>query len=152
MIKPARLREIICAYHPHFKQNPEQLEVYLTAGRIESTGRATLGYRYHYALQVLALDFNGSLDDLTLPILLWAREQQPELVLNPERNQDGITFKADILSDSSVDVLYTIQASEAVVVHETERGRWRQEHRTDPQVEWQPSGGWTLSVVDGGIA
>jgi hypothetical protein len=38
------------------------------------------------------------------------------LLFNPDRARDGITFEADILSNSTMDVLIKIQASEAVVV------------------------------------
>ena len=151
MLKPARMREIICAHHPQFAHNPEQLEVYLKAGHIICAGRASPSYRYAYELHVLAMDFAGSLDDLVLPILIWAREQQPDLLLNPDQHQAGITFDADILNDNTIDVQFTLKVSEAVVVTRDPAGRWQQVHKADPLVEWQPAGEWVRLIEDMGV-
>ncbi len=62
---------------------------------------------------MFVMDYAGELDDLTLPLLAWLSENQPQLLLNPERNQD-IKFSAVINDDDSADLLFTLPLRERV--------------------------------------
>nr|DAG10685.1 MAG TPA: tail completion protein [Caudoviricetes sp.] len=70
---------------------------------------------YHYTIQVLAMDFPGQIDDLMLPLLAWAWEQQPDLLLNPDNNRK-VEFDADIVNDDVADILFKVPAWERVIV------------------------------------
>ncbi|MFB9996260.1 phage tail protein [Providencia rustigianii] len=116
MLKPNLLREILVKFAPYFKQNPELLEVYVTSGNIQSTGTASVSYLTEYEINVFAMDFSGELDHLILAILTWAKKHQPDLLFNPDKRKSGIRFDADILDSEKIDVLFTIKATERVVI------------------------------------
>lgn len=150
MLKADLLRAIIVAYQPWFKENPDRLEVYVTSGKVNSGGAASLSYRYEYQLNVLAMDYPHDLDSLTVPVLAWARRHQPALLLNPELRRDGISFEAELLSNDTADVLYTIKASEMVIVTLDVNGKPQVKHRDEPVTgDMFPSDDpWSLVAVD----
>jgi len=150
MLKSELMRAAIVAHNPFFRENPDRLEVYVTKGRVHSTGRPSPSFAYGYELNVLAMEFPGSLDDLTIPILSWAVEHQPDLLFNKEKREKGISFDADILDNNTADILYVIDASELVIVSRDEAGRLTGEHRDEPRhFEFEPGNTWsTLLVAD----
>jgi hypothetical protein len=145
MLKAKLMRDIITDYTPWFKKNPDALEAYVTRGKIIATGTPSLSFMYQYELNVLAMDFPGSLDDLALPILSWARQHQPDLLFNPERRRDGIDFDADILNDDTIDVLFVIKATERVIVNMVE-GKLVIEHLAEPPVYQESLKAWDVLI------
>lgn len=146
MLKPDLLRKHISQAVPWLRDNPDNLAVYVQKGRMVSTGQRSASFEYEYTIEVLAMDYPEPLDTLSLPILAWARLYQPELLFNPDRARDGITFEADILSNSTMDVLIKIQASEAVVV-KVEEGKPTIHHRADP-MPVPELGAWSVVFED----
>ncbi|WP_315708988.1 phage tail protein [Brenneria uluponensis] len=130
MLKPNLLRKTISQHVPWVRENPDRLVIYVQRGNIVSHGGVAAAFEFRYTLEVLAMDYPGTLDDLAVPVLLWAREYQPDLLFNPERRKDGIKFDADLLSNSTMDVLISIQVDESVVV-EQHAGNIRTRHRAD---------------------
>lgn len=137
MLKPDLLRQYISQAVPWLHDNPDNLAIYVQKGRIVSTGRRSASFEYEYVIEVLVMDYPQPLDAISLPVLAWARLYQPDLVFNPDRARGGISFEADILSNSTMDVLIKIEASEAVVV-KVEEGRPVIFHRADPVPEQEP--------------
>ncbi|EFD0624782.1 phage tail protein [Escherichia coli] len=90
--------------------NPEKFTIFVESGNIETTGE-TPSFVYRYQMVMFVMDYAGELDDLTLPLLAWLSENQPQLLLNPERNQD-IKFSAVINDDDSADLLFTLPLHE----------------------------------------
>lgn len=146
MLKPDLLRQMISQHVPWLRENPDNLAVYLRKGRMVSTGQRAAAFEYHYTLEVLVMDYPESLDTISVPVLAWARLYQPDLLFNPDRQQNGITFEADILSNSTMDVLIQIQADEAVIVTR-EDGEIVTRHRADP-APGPEIGAWSLVFVD----
>lgn len=146
MLKAKLMRDIITEFHPWFKTNPDALEVYVTRGKVIATGTPSMSFMYQYELNVLAMDFPGDLDRLTIPILSWARQHQPDLLFNPERRRDGIDFDADILNDDTIDVLYVIKATERVIVA-MEDGELVIEHLAEPPVYPEILKAWDVLVT-----
>nr|WP_272579386.1 phage tail protein [Providencia sp. PROV265] len=116
MLKPKLLREFIAKSDPFFQQNAEALEVYVTEGQVIATGTASNSFLYRYKLNVLAMDYPNPLDNLTLPVMKWVREQQPDLIFNPDKREAGIRFDADILDNDTADILIVLQVTERVTV------------------------------------
>ncbi|MFP1869266.1 phage tail protein [Lonsdalea quercina] len=150
MLKADLLRAIIVAYQPWFKENPDRLEVYVTSGKVNSGGTASVSYRYEYELNVLAMDYPYDLDSLTVPVLAWARQHQPALLLNPDLRREGIKFDAEILDNDTADVLYTIKASEMVIVTFDAGGKPIVRHRDEPTCGdmFSPDEQWSLLAVN----
>lgn len=150
MLKADLLRALIVAHQPWFRDNPDRLEVYATSGKVNAGGTASASYRYEYELNVLAMDYPYDLDSLTLPVLAWARRHQPALLLNPDLRREGIRFEAEILDNDTADVLYTIKASEMVIVTFGTDGKPVAKHRDEPVNAdvFPPGEQWSLLAND----
>ncbi|AIU88993.1 MULTISPECIES: phage tail protein [Pectobacterium] len=149
MLKAELLRKAISEQVPWLRENPDQLVVYVQKGNAISTGARSASFEYRYTLEVLAMDYPHSIDTLMVPVLMWARIYQPDLLLNPERRKTGITFEADLLSNSTADLLIRIQADEAVIVTRNEAGEINARHRTDPPPDpMEGQDAWGLLVKD----
>lgn len=149
MLKSELLRAAIVAHNPFFKQEPDRLEVYVTKGNVLASGTPSPSFAYKYELNVLAMDYPGDLDDLTIPILQWALEYQSELIFNPARRENGISFDAEILKNGTADILFVINASENVIVTRGPDGELSAKHRTEPKRNDDMIGDWkTLLAVD----
>ncbi|OCA54210.1 phage tail protein [Photorhabdus namnaonensis] len=151
MLKTKLLRDIISEYNPWFVQNPDRLEVYVEKGKLLATGTQSSSFMYQYDLNVLALDYPGSLDSISISILIWARQHQPDLLFNPDRSNDGIQFDADILSDGTADILFVLRTTERVIV-QAENGQLTTQHLDEPPY---PSAGpskdpWGV-LIDGDV-
>jgi len=116
MLKPTLLREFITKRDPFFQQNAEALEVYVTEGQVMATGTASHSFLYRYKLNVLAMDYPNAFDNLTLPVMAWVREQQPDLIFNPDKREAGIRFDVDILDNDTADILIVLNVTERVTV------------------------------------
>lgn len=106
------------------RANPEKFTIFVESGNIETTGEAP-SFVYRYQMVMFVMDYAGELDDLTLPLLAWLSENQPQLLLNPERNQD-IKFSAVINDDDSADLLFTLPCGNAFASRATVRAHRRQ--------------------------
>ncbi|WP_181890726.1 phage tail protein [Raoultella planticola] len=115
MKKAELMRDALTRNNTWCKANPELFIVWVEKGhiQIEATGEAS--FMYHYTIQVLAVDFPGQIDELMLPLLAWAWEQQPDLLLNPDNNRK-VEFDADIVNDDVADILFKVPAWERVIV------------------------------------
>ncbi|RUT67206.1 phage tail protein [Morganella morganii] len=120
MLKPKLLRDFLTAREPYFRQNAEALEVYASKGSIIATSTPGLSFLYSYELNVLAMDYPNSLDNLTVTILKWVRKHQPSLIFNPDKRERGISFDADILDNNTADILFVMPVTERVIVEETD--------------------------------
>lgn len=150
MLKSDLLRAEIVAHQPWFVQNPDRLEVYATSGKVIAGGGASPSYTFSYELNVLAMDYPYDLDSLTIPVLAWARRHQPALLLNPDLRREGISFEAELLSNDTADILFTIKANEMVIVSFDENGKPLAKHRDEPlHADMFPAGEtWSLLAVN----
>lgn len=144
MKKAELLRAALIAGNTWCKANPEQITVWVEKGhiQIEATGEAS--FMYHYSIQVLAMDFPGPIDDLMLPLLAWAWQQQPDLLLNPDNNRK-VEFDADIVNDDVADILFKVPVWERVMVTNSNGGP-KAEHLAESRPRF--SGGEWEMVFD----
>jgi hypothetical protein len=143
MMKPSALRTALVENNPYLKQNPDQLHVFVDHGRIEAssekgrTGSKGGSFRYRYTLNLIVTDYPDDSPTLMIPIIAWARNWQPELLANDERQRDGIKFEVDVLTTGTADVSIEIQLTEAVDVQYVD-GKpvvtYRQEPMLSPEV------------------
>lgn len=152
MLKAELMRQAIVAHQAWFVDNPDSLEVYVTKGNVVAGGGASPSFAYHYELNVLAMDYPGSLDDLAIPVLAWARRHQPALLFNPQRREKGISFDAEILNNDTADILFVINASEMVIVNFDDAGKPVAVHRDEPQNSalFPPDETWSQLIVGDG--
>ncbi len=120
MLKAELLRAEFVRKNSWCRANPERLTVWVERGSVEVAGNDA-AFMYRYTLHVLATDFSGQLDDLMLPLLGWLKSNQPDLLLNPDKNR-LIEFDADIINDELADILLKVPLWERVIVQRNEDG------------------------------
>ena len=141
MKKAELMRDALTRNNTWCKANPELFIVWVEKGhiQIEATGEAS--FMYHYTIQVLAVDFPGQIDDLMLPLLAWAWEQQPDLLLNPDNNRK-VEFDADIVNDDVADILFKVPVWERVMVTD-DNGTPKAEHLAESRPRFN-GGEWEM--------
>ncbi len=116
MRKPDSLRVALTAAVPSLAMNPAQLKIWLDNGRVQSLGRGgPTAMEYSYKLSLLLTDFAAD-EPHTLfgAIVAWLAENQPEVLLRPLDPASAITFEIEVMSDSKVDILVTLNLNEVV--------------------------------------
>lgn len=58
----------------------------------------------------------GNIDLLIVPLLEWLRVNEPDIMATKDKQQNGFTFKADVISDTASDISIDLQLSERVIV------------------------------------
>ncbi|MBI0277274.1 phage tail protein [Hafnia alvei] len=142
MIKTDLLRQMMANAMPRFKTDPESLEIYVSEGvLVSSAALRSASFEYRYVMEVLLMDHPADdVDAAMLAVELWAQNYQPDLLINAERWHDGVKFQAQILSDSTVDLLLKIRTTEIVIV-EAVNGKPQFKHVADkaPEMSGHPS-------------
>ncbi len=114
MIKISSLRTAIHAALPECAADPDRLSVFVDKGRLVARLGAQLGYEYRYDCTLWLPGFTGGPDRLMVPLLLWLRENQPDLFQRFDRDDQAIEFAADILDADAADILIRFELTEGV--------------------------------------
>ena len=143
MLKPDKLRQALTAGIAQLKTHPDKLRIFIEKGGVRSTAAHSLSFEYAYTLVIFVEDYEGHPDTLFVPVLAWLRVNQPELLLHPDRQKDGISFEAEILNHNSADIEIKLNLTERVLVSEDKAtGRCTVSHIGEPP----------LPLADDGIA
>jgi hypothetical protein len=113
MRKIQSLRAALIAAIPELANDYDRLRVWVDRGRGQGRQTVTDGFTMAFRLNVLAIEVVTDLSLIALCILQWLRTNQPEL-LQPAA--DSFTFDADILDDTTSDVLIQIELTQNYVV------------------------------------
>lgn len=147
MLKTDSLRETLTNSSKWCRANPEAFSVFVEEGSIETTGE-TPSFLYRYTLVLFVMNFAGDIDDFTLPLMAWLWRNQPDLLLNPEKNRD-IKFTTLINNDDTADILFEMPLRERVKVTLDERGVPRAEHLAEPKPRTPSADGdWSAIFED----
>ncbi|QHM74102.1 hypothetical protein C7M52_00023 [Mixta theicola] len=120
MLKPKSLRETLINHVPLLAQNPARLQVLMPSGQIVSTFAPSLSFEYHYQLRLIVTDYTDDIDLIIVPILVWLRENQPEMMASAEKCRTGFTFKTEAVSDACCNINIDLQLTERVMVRQEE--------------------------------
>jgi hypothetical protein len=131
MNKPNSLRAALELALPEIKQNPENLLVFIDKGQIVSTQAPNFSFEYHYTLNIILLDYSKHSDTVFIPLLVWVREHQSDLLTG--RADDGMSFEAELLNHHSTDISITLRLTEHVVVTR-EADKLVARHPSEPQL------------------
>jgi len=115
MQKLASLRAAIVAALPELAVDPDRLLCTATKGKIASRGTTSLGYEYRYTASLWLLDFSAESAVLMSAILLWARDNQRDL-LEGDRALQAIAFEAEVLDDKTIDLNVQLELTDAVAL------------------------------------
>lgn len=116
MLKPNLLRELLLARVPQLQNHPERLTIALEQGRVVCTPAASLSFEYQYPLRITVSESGGDNDALIVTLLLWLRENQPDMMTSPVTRENGMVFSSSEKGDFTV----VIPLTERVLVSEDE--------------------------------
>ncbi|NBC35551.1 hypothetical protein GTZ99_03160 [Novosphingobium sp. FSY-8] len=111
MNKINALRASLTQAMPELAASPKNLRMWVDRGTVGSRHTATLGFGFKYRLNVLLVDFASDIAALVLPIWIWARLHQPDLL---EPKTDGLSFDVDFMSATQADILIQMDLTENV--------------------------------------
>lgn len=137
MLKPDSLRAVLTAAVPDLRDNPDRLTMVIDKGQVWATAvpGQRLAFEYRYELNLLLIEFAGHPDQLFVPMIAWLAVHQNELLANPDRRRDGITFEAEQLDTGRFDVAVTLKLTERVAVTAQDDGSQLVEHLPEPPIE-----------------
>src|SRR5690606_1917346 len=89
----------------------------------------SLGLGFSYRANLLFEEASTDIALIALPIFIWLRVNQPEL-LRP--GAEGFTYEIDILDNECADILIRLQLSENISVTPLETGGWNVDYLDEP--------------------
>lgn len=133
MKKLASLKTALLAALPELQATPDRLAVFVDKGRLVPRYGQSLAWEYRYQTRLWLEAFKGSADRVMLPLLIWLRTNQPDLLLSFANDDNRIAFVADILNEDETDLLIEFDLTEAVTVTPLDDGSgWNVEHLPEP--------------------
>ncbi|MFP3567306.1 phage tail protein [Paraburkholderia sp. SIMBA_030] len=136
MNKATSLRRALTAAVPSLAVDPDKLLVFIDAGNIIGTGAVSLSFDYAYTLNVIIEDFAGDADTVFVAVMAWVRRNQSDLLTNDDLRKSGISFEADQLTQTTVDLSIKLRLTESVVVGTNDAGEQTIKHVDEPVPEW----------------
>jgi hypothetical protein len=115
MKKPGTLRAALVAALPQLATDPDKLLVFIDAGSLHASYAPGLSYEYAYTLNLVLTDFAGDPDAVMVPLLMWVRVNQSELMDNVDQRQSGISFEADIIAHDSCEPSIMLSLTERCI-------------------------------------
>ncbi|WP_312632002.1 phage tail protein [Pantoea piersonii] len=95
MQKPQQLRAALNRSVPLLQQNPERLSMAIAAGTVVSTSAPSLSFEYRYQLALTIADYQQDVEAVIVPLLVWLRDNQPEMMGNADKRRSDFTFTLD---------------------------------------------------------
>lgn len=138
MLKPNSLRALITDSVPELKREASNLRIWVRGGHLATRyHRTNYGFEYRYTLEVEIRSFSGHPDQIMLPIVMWLRVNQPDLLLNHGTGDKAITFEADYLDTKEIDlniVLNLVEAVDVLPKPDGQPGEYVMSHRPEPAI------------------
>jgi len=133
MKKLDALKKFLLAYIPELKRNPDNLTVSVQRGQVVARDGENLGFEYVFTASLIVTDYTCDPDTVFMPLMLWVRENQRDLVQNFDKSDNNISFQVDIIDDATVDIAITLPLTEAVDVRRRkDGGGYDLTHRDEP--------------------
>lgn len=132
MKKPADLRAHLTQWVPDLAKNPDKLHLFIESGRTACRYGSSLSFEYHYQLQILITEFAESADVIIVPLLVWILANQPNLLLDEKLRENATTFKAEAIDHDKLDIEFTLDLSERVLVSSVPAGGFQCAHIGEP--------------------
>ncbi|MGE4431905.1 MAG: phage tail protein [Sphingobium sp.] len=133
MKKPDSLRQFLTAALPELARNPDAIEIFVTGGTVATRMGPNLGFELRYTLHIVLLNFRYEPGQLFLPLTLWLRANQPELLLNHQSGVEQIRFSVDVIDNQAVDIEVDIPLTEAIDVLPSGAG-YQMTFRSEPPI------------------
>ena len=129
MKKIQSLRTALTAALPELQTDPDRLRLWVEDGSASSRQTQSLGFGFTYRANLLIEEASTDIALIALPIFIWLRVHQPEL-LRP--GAEGFSFEVDILDNRCADILIRLQLTENITVGTREEGGWDVNYQDEP--------------------
>ncbi|GAB7536274.1 phage tail protein [Burkholderia sp. 3C] len=123
MNKPTALRTVITTAVPSLAGTPDSLLMSINAGAIGAIGTGTSSFDYEYECEINLWAGVADIDTVMVAVLDWVRINQPDLVMNPDRRRNVITFFATLPQGDRVNLDLKLRLSESVLVRVGDDGK-----------------------------
>lgn len=117
MNKLTDLRNHLLNSVPALKRGADRLLTFIEDGKIEFWPGENLSHILHMPAKIIVTDWNGSADDIIVPVLEWMQIREPG-----RDPKESVGFEVEIINASTVDILLTVQLTERVIVKKAENG------------------------------
>lgn len=134
MQKLNSLREYLAAALPELARNPDALAIYADDGTIAVRDGANYGFEIRYTATVTLLDCSFVPAQIFLPITLWLRQHQREVIQNHQSGTERIRFKVEPVDHGSADIEISLPLTEALDVLPDGAGSHHIGFRPEPPV------------------
>jgi hypothetical protein len=134
MRKLNSLREHMAKALPELARSPEALMVFSEGGTVAVRDGANLGFEIRYTAILTFLDCQYAPAQIFLPLVIWLREHQREVLQNHQTGTEQIRFKVDPADISAVDIDITLPLTEALDVLPDGKGGYDMNWRGEPPV------------------
>jgi len=116
MKKLDSLRAFLTGYIPALRRAPDKLDMAVSRGHLVSWMTSALGFEYRFTASLVIEDYAGDPDTVFLPLILWVRQNQPELLQNHDLADNQIAYQVDRIDADTVDIAVTLPLTETVRV------------------------------------
>lgn len=120
MLKPDTLRKALTDAVPALRDNPAMLRLWVDKGRNIATLSHSLSFEKQFSLNVAVSSFSGDIDTIFVPVMLWLRDNQPDILTVEAGQQASFSWTLVANSDSTQDLTITLQLTERTQVKEVD--------------------------------
>ncbi|MGD8174786.1 phage tail protein [Marinimicrobium sp. ARAG 43.8] len=135
------LRDYLMQRVPSLKRDPDRLLTFVEDGRIIFHPGNNYSHQYRLPARIIVTDWAGNVDDIVLPLLEWISVREPGF--NPE---EILRFESEILDKEKVDLAFTVQLTERVVVTFQEGQRTITHILPEPAMQMNADASWELTT------
>lgn len=132
MKKLNSLREYLTTALPELARNPDALAIYADDGTIAVRDGVNLGFEMRYTATIFLLNCTYAPAQIFLPITLWLRAHQREVIQNHQTGTEKIPFNVEPVDHAAVDIDIKLPLSEALDVLPDGQGGYQIGHRAEP--------------------
>ncbi|RVU03934.1 phage tail protein [Novosphingobium umbonatum] len=117
MQKINSLRAALVEAIPGLAADPNTLKIWSDQGSVRTPRfvGSPNGFSFFIRLNVLIIEFTGDIAALSLVLLLWIQQNQPDLLQNGSK--DAFTFNVEVLDDATVDIEFKLELKQSVSVN-----------------------------------
>jgi hypothetical protein len=134
MRKLNSLRAHLAAALPELARNPEALMIFAEGGTLAVRDGTTLGFEMRYTAVLTFLDCQYAPAQIFLPLVIWLRDNQRDVLQNHQSGTEQIRFKVDPADLHAVDLDITLPLTEALDVLPNGDGGYDMDWRAEPPV------------------
>lgn len=134
MRKLNSLRAHLTAALPELARNPEALMIFAEGGTLAVRDGANLGFEMRYTAVLTFLDCQYAPAQIFLPLVIWLRDNQRDVLQNHQSGTEQIRFKVDPADLHAVDLDITLPLTEALDVLPNGDGGYDMDWRAEPPV------------------